>query len=71
MINGIGSIGDKLIPICDKISSEMARLSWPALVVMLMISGVIMLTGNEYGAKKIAKNAVYGWAIIQLANMLL
>lgn len=65
------SIADKIMPILSKLAAELAKISWIALVVMLMIGGVLMLMGNEHGAKKICRNAMYGFAIIQIASMLI
>lgn len=65
------SIADKIMPILAKLATELSKISFAALVVMLMIGGILMLMGNEHGAKKLCKNAIYGFAIIQVASMLL
>jgi hypothetical protein len=65
------SIADKIIPILRTLALELGKLSWVALVAMLCVGGVLLLMGNEHGAKKICKNAIYGFAVIQIASMLL
>ena len=65
------SFADKIIPILTRLVTELAKLSWVALVVMLSIAGILMLIGNEHGSMKLLKLAVKGFALIQIANMLL
>lgn len=66
-INGISA---KLTPIFQSVIIEIANLSWLALVAMLAIGGALFLFGNEHGGKKVCKRAVQGFALIQLAQML-
>lgn len=66
----IGGFGEKAIPIFHDVVHEIGEISWEALIAFLCIGGILYLTGNEFGAKKVCKNAFYGWCIIQLANML-
>jgi|LFRM01.1.fsa_nt_gb hypothetical protein len=68
---GISGLGRKLVPVLQSIISEITMISWLGLVTMISIGGVLMLTGNEYGAKKVCKHAIYGFILIQLANMLI
>ncbi|WFD12027.1 hypothetical protein [Tepidibacter hydrothermalis] len=70
MDTGLTGISEKIMPILRDIVNEIAEISWESLIAFLCISGILFLTGNEFGAKKVAKDAVYGWIIIQLANML-
>ena len=65
------SIADKIIPVLKSLTMELSKLSWVALVAMLCVGGVLLLMGNEHGARKICKNAIYGFAVIQIASMLL
>lgn len=61
----------KVLPILQTIVNELATLSWAGLVVMLCIGGVLIMMGNEFGGKKLCKNGLYGFIIIQIASMLL
>lgn len=70
MGKGIKGISGRLYPVFATLVNEIANLSWIALVAMLCIGGALFLFGNEYGAKKFCRNAVYGFFIIQLAQML-
>lgn len=70
-MKGITGLSTKLMPIFKSIVSELASLSWIAMVSMMGISGALWLFGNEFGAKKTFGNAVKGFIIIQIASMLL
>lgn len=61
----------KLMPIFKSLVDEIAKLSFMAFIAMICIGGVLLLIGNEHGARKLIKNAVYGFVVIQIANMLL
>lgn len=63
-------ISGRLTPIFQTLVNELAAISWIAFVAMLCVGGVLWLMGNEYGAKKVSKNALYGFLLIQLAQML-
>lgn len=64
-------ISNKLMPIMQTLVNELAAISWVALIMMLAIGGVLIMMGNEFGGKKICKNGIYGFVIIQIASMLL
>lgn len=64
-------LSGRLIPIMRTLVNELAALSWVALVTMLAVGGILIMMGNEYGGKKICKNGIYGFIIIQIASMLL
>lgn len=70
-MKGIASLSAKVLPVLNALVGEIAKLSWGALVAMLAIGGILMLVGNEHGAKKLLKNALYGFSLIQLASMIL
>lgn len=63
-------LSGKLIPIFKTLVEELAALSWMAFIGMLCVGGVLWLIGNEFGAKKVCRNALYGFIIIQIAQML-
>jgi hypothetical protein len=65
------NFADKLMPILTKLVTEASKLSWVALICMLVIAGVLMLIGNEHGSNKLMKLAIKGYALIQIAAMLL
>lgn len=65
------SIADKIMPIITKLVTELAKLSWAALICMLCVAGILMLIGNEHGSLKLAKMSIKGFAMIQIASMLL
>ncbi|MEY8416347.1 hypothetical protein AAK964_08595 [Tissierella praeacuta] len=64
-------ISGKLIPIMSTLVNELAALSWIALVMMLAVGGILIMMGNEFGGKKVCKNGIYGFIIIQIASMLI
>ena len=68
---GIDGLAEKFIPVIETFINELGELSWVALVAMLSIGGILMLMGNEYGAKKVCRNALYGFLLIQVASMLI
>ncbi|QEK11718.1 hypothetical protein FQB35_04700 [Crassaminicella thermophila] len=68
---GIKGLSNKLDPIFVDIVNEISSLSWKALVTVLVIAGILWLFGNEFGAKKVARNGIYGFLLIQVAAMLL
>lgn len=61
----------KLYSTLTSLVMNLSKISWVALIVMICIGGVLMLIGNEHGAKKLWRNALYGFCAIQLASMLL
>lgn len=61
----------KFVPLIRGIVNEISDASSIALVGMLCASGVLLLLGNEHGAKKLAKNAFYGYLLIQIASKLI
>lgn len=67
----MSGLSGKLTPILQTLVNELSAISWLAFIAMLCIGGVLWLMGNEYGAKKICKNALYGFIIIQVAQMLM
>ncbi len=64
-------ISNRLMPLLNTIVSEIAALSWVGLIAMIAIGGVLIMMGNEFGGKKICKNGIYGFVIIQIASMLI
>jgi hypothetical protein len=68
---GIDGLAEKFIPVIKTFINELGELSWVALVAMLSVGGILMLMGNEFGAKKVCKNALYGFLLIQVASMLI
>lgn len=67
----VKGISWKLIPILKTVVTEIANISWVGLIMMLAIGGMLWMFGNEYAAKKLLRNALYGFFIIQIANMIL
>ncbi|TDT63445.1 hypothetical protein [Fonticella tunisiensis] len=70
-MKGFDNFFDKIYSILTTLVYGISRISWIALVTMLCISGILLLIGNEHAARKLCRNALYGFGLIQLANMLL
>ena len=62
----ITKISESFSIVIDGVSA----LSYKGLIVGLIIGGTLYMFGNEHGAKETCKKAIYGYLIIQLANML-
>lgn len=67
----ITGLAGKFIPLLRALITEIANISWVGLIAMLAVSGLLWMFGNEYSAKKLLRNAIYGFMIIQIANSLL
>ncbi|MCT4593211.1 MAG: hypothetical protein N4A57_02905 [Anaeromicrobium sp.] len=70
-INNLSKIVDKIGVIITDLVIIASKVSWKALIVMLVIAGALMMFGNEYGSKIVTKRAIQGFLFIQLASMLI
>lgn len=62
---------DKLYIALTSLVTGLSKISWIALIAMLCVAGILMIIGNEHGAKKLCRNALYGFILIQVSSMLL
>jgi len=69
-VKGLAGLSEKLTPIFRDIVVEVSKVSWVAALAMIAIGGALFMFGNEFGAKKLCKNALVGWIIIQIVAML-
>lgn len=69
-MKGLSGLSAKLMPVFKTLLHEVANLSWIAALAMIAVGGALFMFGNEFGAKKLCRNAIYGWIIIQIVNML-
>lgn len=66
----IEGLSEKFMPILETLIKEVYEISWMGLISSLAIAGILMMLGNEFGAKKTIKAGVYGYIIITIASLL-
>lgn len=69
-MNGLSSISEKLLQLFKVVIHELSKVSWVGALAIAAIGGLLYMFGNEFGAKKLCKDALVGYIIIQIVSML-